>query len=81
MQSMHVRRYVADLLIALLQNYAAATALFPVSPADSEEAARGLPEPMLPGNWDTATGVCLHDESLQSAMGLGGGFGIRQTCL
>jgi len=62
------RRYVADLLIALLQNYAAATALFPVSLADREEAAQGLPEPMLPGNWDSATGVCLHDESLKSAM-------------
>ena len=59
---------MADLLIALLQNYAAAAALFPVGAADSEEAARELPEPMLPGNWDSATGACLRDESLSSAM-------------
>ncbi len=58
--------YMTDLIIALLQNYAAAAALFPASPgARADEPP--LPEPMLPGNWDSATGVCLHDESLQAA--------------
>lgn len=58
--------YIADLIIALLQNYAAAAVLFPASPgARPDEPA--LPEPMLPGNWDSATGVCLHDKSLQAA--------------
>ena len=68
MHATRARRYVADLLIAFLQNYAAATVLFPVGPADSEEVARALPEPMLPGNWEPATGACLHDESLQAAL-------------
>jgi len=67
-RGLHVRRYVADLLIALLQNYAAATALFPAGAADRGDAARGLPEPMLPGNWDIASGACLSDESLNSAV-------------
>lgn len=60
-------RYMADLVIALLQNYAAATTLFPLSQADRDMAHQALPEPMLPGNWDGATGACVHDEPLHLA--------------
>ena len=65
----HVRfvRYMADLVIAMLQNYAAATTLFPLSQADRDMAHQALPEPMLPGNWDGATGACVHDEPLHLA--------------
>ena len=28
---------------------------------------QALPEPMLPGNWDGATGACVHDEPLHLA--------------
>lgn len=61
------RRYTADLLIALLQNYAAAAVLFPAVQGDSDAALEELPEPMLPGNWDGATGACVQDESLHLA--------------
>ena len=61
------RRYTADLLIALLQNYAAAAVLFPAVQGDSDAALEELPEPMLPGNWDGATGACVQDESLHQA--------------
>ena len=57
-------RYVADLVIAMLRNYAAATTLFPLSQANRDMAHQALPEPMLPGNWDGATGACVHDEPL-----------------
>ena len=60
-------RYMADLVIALLQNYAAAAALFPVGAADAAAATAELPEPMLPHNWDGATGACLHEELLHTA--------------
>ena len=65
---MRMRRYVADLLIALLQDCGAATVRSPVSQADRNDAARGLPEPLMPGSRDVAAGGCLHDESLKSAM-------------
>ena len=58
---------MADLVIAFLQNYAAAAALFPLSDVDSRVSREELPEPMLPGNWDGATGACVHDESLHLA--------------
>lgn len=58
---------MADLVIALLQNYAAAATLFPAGPADAAAAAAELPEPMLPHNWDGAAGACLHEESLHTA--------------
>ena len=67
--------YMADLIIALLQNYAAAAVLFPASPG-ARPGEPPLPEPMLPGNWDAATGACLHDESLQAA-GLHGTEPVR----
>ncbi len=60
-------RYMADLVIAFLQNYAAAAALFPLSDVDRQVAREELPEPMLPGNWDGATGACVHDDSLHLA--------------
>ena len=59
---------MADLVIGLLQNYAAAAALFPAGAADAAAAAAELPEPMLPHNWDGASGVCLHEESLHTAV-------------
>ncbi|KAK9833295.1 hypothetical protein WJX81_004179 [Elliptochloris bilobata] len=59
--------YMADLVIGLLQNNAAAATLFPAGEADAAASAAVLPEPMLPGNWDVATGVCLHDELLHAA--------------
>ena len=58
---------MADLVIGLLQNYAAAATLFPAGAADAAAAAAELPEPMLPHNWDGAAGVCLHEESLHAA--------------
>lgn len=58
---------MADLVIAFLQNYATAAALFPLSDVDSQIAREELPEPMLPGNWDGATGACVHDDSLHLA--------------
>ncbi|KAK9833339.1 hypothetical protein WJX81_007962 [Elliptochloris bilobata] len=60
-------QYMADLVIALLQNYAAATTLFPPTEGDAAAVVAELPEPMLPSNWESATGACLHDESLHAA--------------
>jgi len=62
-----VRRYFADLIIALLQDHLAATALVPGLGA-APGAPAALPEPMLPGNHEANAGlVCLHDESLHEA--------------
>ena len=39
----------------------------PLSQADRDMAHQALPEPMLPGNLDGATGACVHDEPLHLA--------------
>lgn len=60
-------RYMADLVIALLQDYAAATALFPLRPAELDDAHRDLPEPALLGDWDNAPASCVHGGPLHLA--------------
>ncbi|KAK9836029.1 hypothetical protein WJX81_007152 [Elliptochloris bilobata] len=67
--------YVADLLIALLQDHLAAAALLP---ADDAVAEHELPEPMLPGNHESGAGsVCLHDDSLRDALVPGSASGFQ----
>ncbi len=62
-----MRRYFADLIIALLQDHLAAAALVPAL-GGAPGAPAALPEPMLPGNHEANAGlVCLHDESLRAA--------------
>ena len=60
-------RYMADLVIALLQDYAAAAALFPLRPAKLDNAHRDLPEPALLGAWDNAPASCVHGGPLHLA--------------
>lgn len=69
-------RYMADLAIGYLQGQLAATLLFPPSSADAAAAALPLPEPMLPGNYETRGLACLHDEALHDAARQGGA-GVR----
>ena len=58
---------MADLVIALLQDYAAATALFPLRPAELDSTHRDLPEPALLGDWDNAPASCVHGGPLHLA--------------
>lgn len=58
---------MADLVIGYLQNQLAAAALFPPTAADTAAAAAPLPEPMLPGNYESRGLACLHDELLHEA--------------
>ena len=60
-------RYMADLVIALLQDYAAATALFPLRPAELDDMHRDLPEPALLRDWGNAPVSCVHGGPLHLA--------------
>ncbi|KAK9826476.1 hypothetical protein WJX81_003204 [Elliptochloris bilobata] len=70
-------QYMADLVIGFLQSQLAATALFPPTPADAARAALPLPEPMLPGNFETRSLACLRDEALRDAARQSGPGGFQ----
>eukprot|EP00884_Botryococcus_braunii_P021062 jgi/Botrbrau1/763/Bobra.0181s0021.1 len=60
-------RYMADIIIAFLQDELARLLVEPVLPQEAAAAAEELPPPMLPGNHEHSS-ICLEERNLRSAV-------------
>lgn len=60
-------RYMADIIIAFLQDELARLLVDPVSPQEIAATTEELPPPMLPGNYEHSS-ICLEEQNLRSAV-------------